>query len=170
VLGELPPRVGAMATLAAFSFAGCASSSVQEDAAAFVKGHVIAAVHAAVATKAVEAEVSRLSSPPTRSQLERLARAAGKDRRNLVHASEWAVAGGGEQGGEEEDLPRAEAQVTNGANELARAMSLLQAYARTPSAAALARYATQLDHGREAWDEGISELWHLGHESNPPTV
>ncbi len=111
-----------------------------------------------------------MSSSPTRSQLERLARAAGKDHRNLVQASEWNVAAGGEEGAEEEDVPRAEAQVTNGANELARAMSVLQGYVRAPSAAALARYEDQLNHGRELWDEGISELWYLDHESNSPTI
>jgi hypothetical protein len=166
----LPARFRAIATVAAFSFAGCASSSVQGDASAFVSQHVIAAVRAAVTTRAVEVEVSQLSSSPTGPQLERLARAAGKDRRNLVLAGEWNGVGAREEGAEEEDVPRAEAQVTNGANELARAMSVLQAYARAPSAAVLTRYEIQLNHGREAWDEGISELWHLGHESNSPTI
>jgi hypothetical protein len=155
-----------MATVAALAFAGCASSSTQTGATVFLDEHVVGAARAAAATKAVEAEVSRLSSSPTRSQLERLARAAGEGHRNLVQAGEWNVA----EGGEEEDLPRAEAEVTEGANELANAMSALQAYARAPSTAALARYESKLAHGREQWNEGISELWHLAHGSNPPTV
>jgi hypothetical protein len=155
-----------MATLAAFTFAGCASSSAQLGATAFLNEHVAAAARAAAATKAVEAEVSRLSSSPTRPQLERLARAAGKGHRNVVQAGEWNVA----EGGEEEDLPHAEAEVTEGANELANAMSALLAYARAPRAAALARYESELARGREQWNEGISQLWYLAHTAHPPTL
>ncbi len=155
-----------MATVAALTFAGCASSSAQVGATAFLNEHAARAARTAAATKAVEAEVSRLSSSPTRPQLERLARAASEAHRNVVQAGEWNVA----DGGEEEDLPRAEAEVTEGANELANAMSALLAYARAPSAAALARYESELAHGRERWNEGISQLWYLAHESNPPTV
>jgi hypothetical protein len=155
-----------MATVAALTFAGCASSSAQLGATAFLNEHVAAAARAAAATKAVEAEVSRLSSSPTRPQLERLARAAGKGHRNVVQAGEWNVA----EGGEEEDLPLAETEVTGGAKELANAISALRAYARAPSAAALARCESELAQGREKWNAGISELWYLAHESNPPTV
>lgn len=128
---------------------------------------------AAAATNAVELRASRLSgAPASASQLKRLARAAASARRAAVYAGEWSVAAGGEGGGveEEEDLPRAETQVTEGANELARAVAALQAYARAPSAAALARYQNRLASAREEWDEGISEIWHLAHRSNPPTV
>jgi hypothetical protein len=154
-----------MITAGALTFAGCASSSAQKGATSFLSEHVVGVARAAAATKAVEAEVSRLSSSPTRPQLERLARAAAKGHRNLVPASEWNVAEG-----EEEDLPQAEAEVTEGANELANAMSALLAYARAPSGAALARYESELAHGREKWNGGISQLWYLAHESNPPTV
>jgi len=155
-----------MATVVAFLFAGCASSSDQMDAARFVNEHVAGTARAATATKALEADVSRLSSSPTGPQLERLARAAREGRRNVVQVGEWNVA----EGGEEEDLPRAEAEVTEGANELANAMSALLGYARAPTAAALTRYESELAHGREEWNGGISQLWYLAHESNPPTV
>lgn len=154
-----------MATVAALTFAGC-TSSAQTDATAFLNEHVAGATRAAAATKAVEADVSRLSNSPTRLQLEALAPAAGEARRNLVQVSEWNVA----EGGEEEDLPRAEAEVTEGASELANAMSALLAYARAPSAAVLARYHSELARGREQWNEGISQIWYLAHESSPPTV
>ena len=56
-----------------------------------------------------------------------------------------------------------------GANDLAAAISALRAYARAPSAAGLARYQSELPHGREEWNQGISQLWYLAHKSNPPT-
>jgi hypothetical protein len=90
-----------------------------------------------------------------------------------VQAGEWNLATsgeGGEEGLEEEDLPRAETETTEAAGELANAMASLQRYvhARTPSA--LAAYKTELDRGRERWDESVSQLWHLAHRGSPPTL
>jgi hypothetical protein len=164
---QLKRRPAALVAVAALVFAGC-SSSAQPGASGFVGEHVAGAASAAAATKGVETDVSRASSAPTaRQQLDRLARAAGGARREDVRASEWNVA---PEGAEEEDLPRAESQATEGADELAHAMSAAQAYARAPSAAALARYEGALARGRERWNEGISQIWYLAHRSNPPTV
>jgi hypothetical protein len=167
---QIPRRLGALAAVTALGLAGCASSSTQTAATAFIHEHGGAAARAAAATKALELDVSRLSSAPTRSQLQRLARAAAEGRRDVVQAGEWNVTEGGEEGAEEEDLPRAEHETTEGASELANATSAAQAYARTPTAAALARYQRELARGREQWNEGISQLWYLGHRANPPTV
>jgi hypothetical protein len=139
-------------------------------ASAFRDEHGAEAARVAAATKTVEAEVSRLSRSPTRSQLSVLLRAAAEAHRKLVPASEWSVAGQGEEGAEEEDVPRAETQVTEAAAELAASMSALQSYARAPSAAALARCESKLAPGREQWNEGISQLWYLAHASNAPSV
>lgn len=164
-LRRLRWRPGAMVTVGLLTFAGCASTSARTDATAFLSEHLAAIRSAAIATRAVEAEVSRLSSPPSRLQLERLTPVAAKGHRSVVGASEWDVAEG-----EEEDLPQAEAEVTEGANELAHATSALLAYARAPGTAALTRDESELAHGREKWNGGISQLWFLAHESNPPTV
>jgi hypothetical protein len=146
---------------------------MQTDAATFVNEHAVTATEVATSTRAVEADVSRLSSAPDRTQLEPLARVAVQARRNAVRAGEWDVAKsgeGGEEGVEEEDLPRAETEATEAANQIAAAMSLLQAYVRAPSAAALARYQSKFARGREVWDETISQLWFLAHRASPPTV
>jgi hypothetical protein len=146
---------------------------MQTDAGTFVDEHAVTATRVATATRAVEADVSRLSSSPGRTQLEPLARVAAQARRNAVRAGEWNVAKsgeGGEEGAEEEDLPRAETEATEAANEIADAMSVLQAYARAPSAAALAHYQSKFAHGREVWDETISQIWYLAHRASPPTV
>ena len=108
-----------------------------------------------------------MSRPPTSSQLEQLARVAGEEHRDAVQAQGWNVAEGAEEG---EDLPLAESQVNEGANDLAKATSALLAYARAPDAAALARYQDGLTVGRERWNEGIAQLWFLAHETNPPTI
>ncbi len=159
-----------VAAVAALALAGCASGT-RKAAIVFLGEHAAGATRAAAATKAVEAEVSQLPSSPTRSQLERLSSAVGHGRRSTVQVGEWNV---GEasvaEGSEEEDLPRAEAQVTEGANELADAMSARRSSVRAPRAGALARYRSELAHGREQWNEGISQLWFLAGRSNPPTV
>jgi hypothetical protein len=121
---------------------------------------------AAAASKVVETDVSRLPRSPSRPLLERLAQAARDARRNAVQAGEWNFA----EGGEEEDLQRAKAEMTEGANELANAMSALMSYARAPTTAAVARDESELARGREEWNGGISELWYLAHKSNPPIV
>jgi type IV pilus biogenesis protein CpaD/CtpE len=159
-----------MAAVAALGLAGCASTPVQTEASAYVTEHHAAATRAASATKTVELEASGVSSATHRSLLQRLARSAARDRRDVVQVGEWSAAGGVAEGAEEEDLPRAESQVTEAADELAGAMAALETYTRAPSASALARYQTKLMQGRELWDEAVVELWHLAHEANPPTV
>jgi hypothetical protein len=139
-------------------------------ASTFRGDHGAAAARVAAATKDVEADVARLSSHPSSAQLLDLAHAAALARRELVAAGEWAVAGQGEEGAEEEDVPRAETQVTEAATEMAGAMTALQGYARAPSTAALSRYASKLAPARQQWDEGISQLWFLAHAAGAPTV
>jgi hypothetical protein len=159
---------GAIA-LAASLLVGCASGSPQTGAAAFRREHAVQAARMAATTKTVELEISRLSPVPISAQLVRLARAAAEAHGEAAKASAWNVAGRGEEGAEEEDVPRAETQVTEGAGELVSAMSALQAYARAPSAASLARYKSGLASVKAQWNEGISQLWYLAHASDPPT-
>jgi hypothetical protein len=161
--------LGALA-LAASLLVGCASGSPQTGAAAFRREHAVQAARMAATTKAVELEISRLPPAPTSAQLARLARAAAEAHGEAAQASAWNVAGRGEEGAEEEDVPRAETQVTEGAGEAAGAMSALQTYTRAPSAAALASYRSKLANGKTEWDEGISQLWYLAHASDPPTL
>jgi hypothetical protein len=156
-----------------FALAGCASSTIQSDAEAFFNEHAITATRIATATKAVKADVSRLSRSPSPAQLGQLAQDAAQARPSMLRAGEWNVAKsgeGGEEGVEEEDLPRAETEATAAANDLAEAMKALQAYARAPSAAALASCKSKLAHDSEVWDESIAQIWHLAHASSPPTV
>lgn len=159
---------GALA-LAASLLAGCASGSPQTGAAAFRREHAAQAARMAATTRAVELELSRLSPAPTSAQLARLAQTAAVAHADAGQASAWNVAGRGEEAAEEEDVPRAETQVTEGAGELVSAMAALQAYARAPSAASLARCRSGLAGGRTQWNEGISQLWYLAHASDPPT-
>jgi hypothetical protein len=139
-------------------------------AKSFYEEHATAATSIAAATKAVEAKVSGLSSVPTRSQLAALARAVSRAHASLAQVSEWKIAGQGEEGAEEEDVPRAETQVAEGAEDLLGAMSAVGTYTHTTVASALAQYKSKLTNGRTAWNEGISQLWYLAHESTPPKL
>jgi hypothetical protein len=162
-----------MAAVAAIALAGCASSSIQQDAGVFYEEHAAAAKRAAAATRVVTDALARLPGSASPSQLEQIAPAAAQARRDDVQAGEWNIAQsgeGGEEGAEEEDLPRAETEATEAADELAKAMSALQAYIRAPSAAALAGYESKLAHGREQWDESVTQLWFLAHKHGPPLV
>jgi hypothetical protein len=170
---QLQPRLASLVAVAAVALAGCASTSIQTDATTFHKEHAASAAQVAATVKAVAGEVAQLSGPPTHAQLQRLARAAARAHRIVAQAGEWDVANsgeGGEEGVEEEDLPRAETEATEGANQLAGAISALQTYVRAPSAAVLDEYQSKLARGREQWDESITQLWYLAHESSPPTV
>lgn len=167
-----PRRCRAFAAIAiavSVVLAGCASGSPQTGAVTFRDEHAGAAARLAAAAQAVEREISRLSVAPTKAQLGTLAKAAAQAHGDAVQAGEWHVAGRGEEGAEEEDVPRAEMQATEGAGELVSAMSALQAYAWAPSAASLTRYRSELASGQTQWNEGISQLWYLAHASNPPT-
>ncbi len=152
---------------------GCGSSVVQTDASTFVGEHGATAARAAAAVKVVDGELALLSSPPTAAQLRRLGQAAARARRAALRAGEWDVSKnteGGEEGVEEEDLPRSETEATTAANELARAMSELEAYVRAPSADGLAAFRGKLAHAKELWNESVSQLWFLGHRSGAPNI
>lgn len=167
------PRMLTVLAAGAAALAGCGSSDIQSDAAAFLGEHGAIASSAAAAVRRVETEVAELSSRPSGRQLERLSRAASRARVTTVQASEWDVTKsgeGGEEGAEEEDLPRAESEATSAATELAAAMLALQAYVRAPGAATLARYRSALAPARDKWDESISQLWYLAQRHDPPTV
>ena len=167
---RLSPRLGALLAVVALACAGCAAGSPQTGAKSFYEEHATAATGVAATTKAVEAEVSRLPSSPTRSQLATLVPAVSQAHTSLEQVSGWKIAGQGEEGAEEEDVPRAETQVAEGAEELRSAMSALGSYALAPTASTLAHYNSKLANGRISWNEGIAQLWHLAHKSTPPKL
>jgi hypothetical protein len=159
--------------VALLALSGCGSSDIQTDANVFVSEHGGTAARAAAAVKVVDGELTLLSSPPTPAQLRRLGQAAARARRSALRAGEWDVSKnteGGEEGVEEEDLPRSETEATTAANELARAMSALEVYVRAPSAHALAAFRTKLAHAKELWNESVTQLWFLAHRSSAPDI
>jgi len=119
---------------------------------------------------ALERAAAGLPGAASKARLQQLARAAAQARRAADRASEWGAPGNGEGSEEEEDLPRAESQLTSGAGELARAVAAIQTYARAHSASTLGSYRSKLESAREQWDDGITEIWHLAQESGPPTL
>lgn len=168
MLGSQIVRPGLLpvAAIAALACAGCARSQPQLSADTFLSEHSAAAAIAAASARAAAAEASRLRASPTAGELAALTRDASEGRRRMRLASEWSVT----EGGEEEDVPRAEGELVEGSDELEKAMSSLLSYARSPSPATLATYRGELARGREKWNEGIGELWYLGRRSSAPTV
>jgi len=169
-LPRFRPRLCTIAVAGALLLAGCSNGSPQSGAASFLEEHARAATHLAQMTRAVAAEVGRLTGTGTSSQLTQLARAAGETHDYAVKANEWNIPGGGEEGAEEEDVPRATTQVAEGAGEVAKAMAYLTVYARTPRTLALRHYKGSLANARIEWNEGIAQLYYLAHRSHAPTL
>jgi hypothetical protein len=163
-------RLCALAAVGGLLLAGCSTGSPQTDAASFLNEHATAARSLVSMTRAVGAEVAGLTGSPAASQLAGIARAAGEAHDAALKDSEWNVPGAGEEGAEEEDVPRAGTQVTEGAGELAKAMSDLKSYTKSPNTAALRHYKGKLANARVEWNEGIAQLWYLAHRSHAPTI
>lgn len=169
-LHRLRLRLCPVAAAGALLLAGCSSASPQTGAASFLEEHSRAATHLVQMTHAVAAEVARLTGSGSSSQLTQLAHAASLTHDYAVKASEWNIPGGGEEGAEEEDVPRATSQVTEGAGEVAKAMTNLRTYAKTPRMPALRRYKGRLANARIEWNEGIAQLYYLAHRVHAPTL
>ena len=154
----------------ALGLAGCATGATGE-AGKFVEEHGRGASDVASATHALEQAAAGLPASLNPARLGQLTSAAVRTRRAAEEASEWDASGeSAEAALEEEDLPRAEAQVTSAAGELVRAVVAIQAYTRARSAGRLTRYRNKLGAAREQWDDGIAEIWRLAKRSDPPTL
>jgi hypothetical protein len=159
-----------MLAVATLVCAGCASGSPQMGAKSFYEEHAKDSAGIAATTRAVELAIPHLTALPTPSQRRMLAADASQAHARLMQVGAWKVAGQGEEGAEEEDVPRAETQVAEGAEQLAAAMSSLGSYVLLPKGVTLAKYRSELASGRTSWNEGISQLWYLAHERMPPKL
>lgn len=160
----------------ALALSACSSDAASSAADRYVSEHESGATRAASAVRTLEGALRRARPDAEASRRQELERAAELARRAAVRAGEWSSAGSGEAGSEgepgseDEDLPRAEAQVTEGADQLAQAAVSVEAYERRAKPSARALSEAQLARGRELWNEGITQLWFLAHRRNPPTV
>lgn len=151
--------------------AACSSASGPEgEARLFVHQHGREASRTAAAVRAVERDISALPVSAVSTQLRRLIPVAVRARRAAVLASEWSPVSSSEAGSEEENVPRAEAQVSEAADELLSALKALESYARTRRPAARSRYESAIAHTRVLWNEGISQLWFIARRHDPPTL
>ncbi|MGO9487424.1 MAG: hypothetical protein ACLQBB_00155 [Solirubrobacteraceae bacterium] len=156
----------AVIPLCLLALAGCGSGSSEPGTDTFFDQHSAAANRTAIEARTLEGEVARLSTPPTAEQLGRLEVQARRARRFFLPASQWA----GPEQGEEEDLGRAETEISEGGDDLLNAAAALRSYSRAPTPAALARYRSQLGIARQHWNEGVTELWFLAHKHGPPLI
>lgn len=155
-----------LAALAALALGGCASTAAEPGAGTFYSQHHGAAVGAATAVRAMESRLAATPSGATRAQRAPLEAAALRAKRRMVPASEWA----GPERGEEENLQQAETEVSEAAQDVLKAVRSLRRYARTGSASSLSSYRSQMVTAREKWNEGITQLWYLAHQHDPPTI
>jgi hypothetical protein len=168
-MASRPRSAGSIAIvcLLAVATAGCSSNGSQPGAASFYAAHGRQAARVGPSVRAVEAEVDALANPPAAGALTRIATSAQQANERLDEVrSGWQVT----EKGEEEELSTIETQLSEGSAELKNAMAALVTYAGNPSQAALVPYTTHLRSGREKWNEGVVQLWHLTSRSNPPTV
>jgi hypothetical protein len=67
-------------------------------------------------------------------------------------------------------LGNAEIDVFSGANDLKNSMGALVAYTGNPTPASLADFTSQYGSAKAEWNRGISTIWKLARQNNPPTV
>jgi pyruvate/2-oxoglutarate dehydrogenase complex dihydrolipoamide acyltransferase (E2) component len=61
-------------------------------------------------------------------------------------------------------------EVFTAANELKNAMGAMVAYTGNPNPATLAHFTSQYAPSRGEWDHGITTIWRLARQHNPPTI
>lgn len=145
--------------------AGCGAAA-EPGAETFYTQHGGEAGRASRAVALVAAHLAALPTRPSHANLEALAVAASTARRTLLAAADWPVS----ENGEEEGVSQAELGINEGAGAVLKAMTAIHQYAGTESRAALVLYRDDLNGGRERWNQGMAELWHLLHRSHPPTI
>lgn len=163
-----PPRRSLLplGVLAVLALGGCASTAAEPGAGTFYSQHRRAAVTAAKAVRAMESDLPAAPGGAGASQRAALEVLALRAKRRMTPASEWA----GPERGEEENLQQAETEVSEAAQDVLKAIRSLRRYASTGSASALSSYRSQMVPAREKWNEGITQLWYLAHQHDPPTI
>jgi hypothetical protein len=145
--------------------AGCGATA-EPEADTFYTEHAGEAARASRAVARVVADVAALPPGPSRATVDALAVHAFAARRSLLAAVQWKVI----ENGEEESVSQAEREVNEGAGALLKAMTAIRQYADTGDRVARTRYQNELGGGRERWDQGLLELWHVSRRSDPPKI
>jgi hypothetical protein len=154
-----------ISTAIALAMAAC-GATVEPGADTFNTEHGGEAARASRTVARVVVDVAELPTRPSQAIAEALAVDAQAARRRLLAAVQWTV----RENGEEEGVSQAEREVNEGAAALLKAMTAIREYADTGSRVALARYRYELNGGRERWNQGLLELWHVSRKANPPRI
>jgi len=142
-----------------------AGSHSEKEAHEWITEHGLAARRVAVNIDGVEVTVGELQKEETEEKIDELAKTAQEAHNNIdeVRNSFATTNFSGE-------VEKAAVQVFTSANSLKNAMGALVAYTGTPSPATLAHFTTQYEPAKAEWDEGISTIWQLAHESKAPSL
>jgi hypothetical protein len=67
-------------------------------------------------------------------------------------------------------LGTAEVNLFDAANQLKNSMGALVGLTANANPATIASFTTQYQTGHDEWNSAVTTIWHLAHESNPPTI
>ena len=157
-------RLVALIGITVTVLSGC-GTAVEQGADGFRREHGAEARSAATAIGRLTAAVGALGGNPSAAQLESVELQQHLARRRLLAAASWTQL----ENGEEEGVSQAEREIHEAAGALLRAMTSIRLYTQTRSPAALAAYRQQFAAGREYWNQGISQLWHIAKVPGAPT-
>jgi len=161
----LPRQLTPLLAVGAIALTGCGATT-ERGSEAFYREHAGEAAEAAAATRALAANVAGLPATPSAKALEALAVDEHRTRRDLLAAAKWTVI----ESTEEEGVSQAEKEISEATGALLKAMTDIRIYTHDRRPVALADYNKELALGREYWDQGISELWHVAHKTAPPKI
>jgi len=161
----LPLHLAPLLATSAIVLGGCGTTT-ERGSQSFYREHAGEAARVAAATRTLSATVAALPGRPSRTQLEHLAVEEHRARRALLAASKWTVL----ENGEEENVSQAEREINEATATLLKAMSDIRSYAHGLSPLALAGYRNELALGREYWNQGITQLWFVAHQSQAPRI
>lgn len=161
-----PRALAAVLTVVGALVAGGCGATAEPGSNTFYREHATEARRAASSLAGVSSALAALGANPSASQLEALAVRAHVAHRALLAAVNWTPA----EDGEEEGVSQAEKEIHEGAEALLAATTDLRRYALKHNAASLVAYRHELAAGREYWNQGMRELWHVSKRSSPPVV
>jgi hypothetical protein len=146
---------------------GGKSSSPQAEARSYIKDNNFQINKVRASVETIEGEVGLIikNHGGSETEINELAKNAQSAHNGIdeVRSELYKVGGNNE-------LSSATLIMQEGANELKNAMGALVAYTGNPNPASLAHLSTQLESGKNKWNEGAETVWRIAGESGVPKL
>lgn len=160
-----PLRLTLLLGIGALLLTGCGATT-ERGSESFYREHGGEAAQTSSAVRSLEGAVAGLPADPSTAALEAVAVDEHRARRELLAASKWTVS----ENSEEEGVSQAEKELSEATGALLKAMTDIRIYAQNRRPLALADYRKEMALGREYWNQGVTELWFVGHRAGPPKI